>query len=497
MVKVMLINPPQKCFNQSFGFDIYFPLGLLSIAAIIRNVCDVKIFDCLITDAEIKKTKEFTLYGTPFEKITTAIKNFNPDIVAISIPFSTQSENAKIISNICKTINPNIIVVFGGPDPSIRYRSLLEEGSCDFCVIGEGEKTFFEFVKNVHSKSSLRRIKGLAYRMNNKIYYKAREFLDNLDELPLPAYDLINVRDYLKNKRLYINRSYIHKNSISIITSRGCPYNCVFCSIKLHMGQKFRYHSPDYVIKHLRFCIEKYGITSFHFEDDNISLNRPRFEQILDKIIKNKLKIKWDTPNGIRADSLDFDLLKKIKKSGCKELKIAVESGNQHVLNHIIKKNSSLSHAIKVIKYCKQLRIRVSSFYVIGFPGESIRNMKETIDLALKLLRVYDAIPLLVIATPLYGTELYEICIKKGLINKCLTEKELINATPLWGNPLISTKDFSKDDIKSLIHDYSLKVKKELIIYDIKHPIYAFASFKRMLNNPALKTFLISSFKKN
>jgi len=462
MVRVLLINPPQKYFEQSLGFNVYFPIGLLYIGAMIKDICEVKILDCLITDFKIKKTKNFILYGTPFEKIRTIIRNFNPDIVGVTVPFSAQSSNSEEIGRLCKQIDPNITVVFGGPDPSVRYQHFLKNDSCDFCVVGEGEKTFFEFVKNFHSKSSLKNIGGLACNTTEGIQYRPREFLEILDEIPLPAYELINFKDYLGNPYLYISRSGINpKKSISVITSRGCPYDCVFCSIKLHMGKKYRYHSPNYVIKHLKLLIERYGISTFHFEDDNISLNKSRFEQILDKIIENDLKIHWDIPNGIRTDTLDFDLLKKIKKSGCKHLTIAIESGNQHVLSAIIKKNTSLDYMIKVIEYCKQLRIRLSSFYVIGFPGETIENIKETLDLSLKLYKSYNVSPNTLVATPLYGTELYDTCVKEKIIDSDLTDEDLSIATQSYGNPLITTKEFSKDDIKNLMREYELKFEKE------------------------------------
>jgi magnesium-protoporphyrin IX monomethyl ester (oxidative) cyclase len=487
MTKVLLINPPRKDYSQAAGFVSYFPLGLLSIAALIKDICEVKILDCLITNFTIKKTDDFALYGMPLEKIRNAIKDFNPNVVGISIPFSAQTSVSSKICKICKEIDSNILVVFGGPDVSVRYKLLLEETQCDFCVIGEGEKTFYEFIKKLNFGASLKDIKGLAYKTNGLIQYKPRAFLENLDELPFPAYNLIDVQAYLANKYLYKDRSEL-KHSISVITSRGCPFNCIFCSIKLHMGKRYRYHSPDYIIRHLRFLIESYGITNFHFEDDNISLNKTRFEQILDKIIEFKMGISWDAPNGIRADTLDSNLLKKIKKSGGKHLMIAVESGNQHILNDVIKKHTSLNCIINVIRYCKFLKISVGAFYVIGFPGETVKNMEETINLALELFEKFDVFPCLLIATPLYGTELYEICAEKGFIKEDLTDKDFAMATKFYGNPLIATNDFSREDVKKLIHSYLPKFERNMIAYSFRHPVHAFNKIKNKL--PVIGRFL-------
>ncbi|MDD5174093.1 MAG: cobalamin-dependent protein [Candidatus Omnitrophica bacterium] len=480
MTKVLLINPFVKEYDLSGGIITYIPIGLLSLASAIRGICDLKILDCLRDSCETRRTRDFILYGTPVERIKEIIRDFSPDIVGISIPFSAQSDNAKTICGICKELDPKITVVFGGPDASVNYSRLLKETLCDFCVVGEGEETFFEFVKKFNSGSSLESIEGLAYKKDGKIYYKPREFLCELDKLPFPAYDLIDIKAYLRDKNLYRDRSII-KNSISMVTSRGCPFDCVFCSIRKHMGHVYRYHSPDYVIRHLRFIIKNYGITNFHFEDDNISLDKKRFEKILDGIIENGFKLQWDVPNGLRADTLDFNLLKKIKRSGCKKLTIAIESGNQNVLDNIIKKRLSLDYVIDVVKNCKKLRILASSFYVIGFPGESIKNMKETLGLALRLLKEYDILPCLLIATPLYGTELYEICEKNGYIKKDLTDKDFATGTQVYGNPLISTKDFTGEDVKNLARDYLSTLKKELIIYAFKHPLFLFKKIREKI----------------
>lgn len=475
MSKVMLINPPVRIYDSSSEFTAYFPIGLLSIAAFLKNICELKIFDCLITDFEIKKTKDFTLYGTPFEKIKSAIKDFNPDIIGISIPFSTQADNARAVCRIAREAKPDALIVFGGPDASVRYESLLKEEPCDFCVIAEGEESFFEFVKRFSSNLPLTDIPGVAYKREEAIQYKPRKFLQDLDKLPFPAYELIDVGDYLRNKYLYGNRTIL-KESITIITSRGCPFSCVFCSIRLHMGRGYRYHSPDYVIRHIKFLMENYGITNFHFEDDNISLNKERFAEIIDKIIEDGLRIKWDTPNGLRADTLDYDLLKKMKQAGCAELTIGIESGSQRVLNTIIKKNTSLDYMLEMVKYCRELKIKTSAFYVIGFPGESLEEMKKTINLAMELYRRYDAFPVLHFATPLYGTELYNTCIKNGFMEKGLTGKDFAAAIQPFGEPLISTNDFSREDIKKLGRDfllrlYFMRLTKGLIFDAVKHPL--------------------------
>jgi magnesium-protoporphyrin IX monomethyl ester (oxidative) cyclase len=475
---VLLINPPQTYCRGSADYRAYFPIGLMNIAAMIRDICDIEIFDCLASDFKTRKDDEVN-YGTSPEEIRKVIAEKKPDVVGISVPFTSQYRNAELVAVIAKEVDPKIITVFGGPDPSVRFKSILENQYCDYCVIGEGEQTFYEFVKNFSSPQSSAKIKGLAYKRNGIIQYEPRPFNTNLDALPFPAFDLVDVNQYLQNKYLYWHRSNcnICENSISIITSRGCPYSCVFCSIKLHMGQKYRSHSPEYVIKLLRLCINKYGITNFHFEDDNLSFDKRRFEAILDCIIKENLEIQWDTPNGVRVDSLNYNILEKMKQSGCKQITLAIESGNQRVLNEVIKKKTKLEYMIDIVKCCKKLKISANAFYVIGFPGETISEMKDTTNLALKLYRDYDLFPFLMVATPLYGTELYEICIRNHFIKGNPTLEELY-ATQMRGNPMISTPDFSQEDIRQVLNEYNKSLLTETLQYSLKHPRYLFEELK-------------------
>ena len=468
MVKVLLINPPQTFYDGTIGRTIYFPLGLMYLAAVVRDICSVEIFDCLASDYEARDGNVVT-YGASSEEIKKLIAEKKPDIVGISVPFTSQYRNAERVAKLAKEVNPTITTVFGGPDPSVRFQDILENDYCDFCVAGEGELTFREFIENFAS-SSFEDIKGLAYKHNGVVHYEPRPFNTDLDALPFPAFDLIDMNNYLENENLYRNRSKVYKRSMSVITSRGCPYGCVFCSIRLHMGQKYRSHSPEYVMKLLRLCIDKYGITNFHFEDDNVSFDKKRFETILDSIIKENLHIQWDTPNGVRIDSLNYDILKKMKESGCVQVTLAIESGNQRVLNDVIKKKTRLDYILEIVKYCKELKISANAFYVIGFPGETLGEMKDTTDLALKLYKDYDLLPHLMVATPLYGTELYEICVRDKLLKGNPTFEELSIATQITGNPMISTSDFSIEDIRRVIDEFTNDLAKEQARKLLKQP---------------------------
>ena len=470
MIKVLLINPPATHYKGSLNFEIHLPIGLMYVAAMVRDVCNVEIFDSLVFDFETRKDNAI-IYGAPPEEIRKVIEEKKPDVVGISVHATPQYRNAELVARIAKEVNPKIVTVFGGPDPSVRFESILKSQYCDYCIIGDGEETFREFIINFSLPSVLEKIKGVACKRDGIVHYEPRLFNTNLDGLPFPAFDIVDLNSYLKNKKLYRNRSQICENSVSIITSRGCPNRCVFCSVRLHMGQKYRVHSPEYVVKLLRLCVDKYGISNFHFEDDNLTWDKERFERILDLIIEENLKIKWDTPNGVRVDSLDHNLLRKMKQSGCIHLAIAIESGNQRVLDEVIHKRLNLEYVIEIAKYCKELEISAHAFYVIGFPGETINEINDTTNLAFELYRKYNISPYIMVATPLYGTDLYEICIRDKLIKNEPTSEELSVAMQSWGDPMISTPEFSREAIIRILGNNKKRLWVEKELHLLNHPL--------------------------
>jgi magnesium-protoporphyrin IX monomethyl ester (oxidative) cyclase len=487
MTRVLLINPFLRQYDLGGSAATFLPIGLLSIAANIRDGCEVKILDCLITEPETVRKSDHTLFGMPLEKVEQRVREFRPDIIGISIPFSHQAENAKIIASACKRIRPEAAVLFGGANVTVNYESLLRESKADFCVVGEGEETFREFVARISAGQDAETIAGLASRGREGIRFRARTPIENLDSLPFPAYDLVDMAAYLKDKNLYRDRGVVPK-AVSMITSRGCPFRCVFCYAPLHMGRKYRAHSPEYVLKHIRFLKERYGVSNFLFEDDNMSLDRVRFEKILDGIIENGLDIRWDSPNGIRVDTLDAGLIKKIKKSGCGQLMVAIESGSQRVLDHVIKKGLMLDEAMKVLRAAREEGVFVRAFYSFGYPGETLKEMEETTGLAIRLLREYDVLPYVFVATPFPGTELYRIAMQNGFIKKEPSEKDLASCLLIYGQPLIGTEVFGVDDVKRLASDYLSRLKKEIILYGTRHPFFLFKILKGKL--PILKRYI-------
>jgi anaerobic magnesium-protoporphyrin IX monomethyl ester cyclase len=457
-MRVCLINPGRTYYEKSSSVsnvDIGLPLGIMYLASFLeKKNHDVKIIDSLVMDEAVLETIDNSRrrYGAPLKIIKSEVEKFKPNIIGVSNLFSSQIIDAVETTKAMREIYPTIPLVIGGPHVTVKGKEFMKKNKhIDFALLGEAENSFSDLLYHIDGKKNITDIDGIIYRKNdNIIENKKLRFIKNLDDLPFPAYHLVDMEKYLSlsEKGIY-SRSIDEERSISIITSRGCPYNCIFCSIHCHMGKEWRPHSAQYVIDHIKHVVNKYKIKHIHFEDDNLTLDLKRCGKILDGIIENNLNIKWDTPNGVRADRFNEEIALKMKKSGCTKLTMGVESGDQSVLDNIIQKNLKLENAIKMARICKKFNIPLSAFYVIGFPGERKENIEKTIKFALMLQRKYNVMQGgAFYATPLYGTRLYNICKENSYLTKEITPQALSEATAAYGTSLIKTEDFSPEYLK-------------------------------------------------
>jgi magnesium-protoporphyrin IX monomethyl ester (oxidative) cyclase len=480
-MKILLINPPQTFYEKSNSVEGNLPLGLLYVAGVLERAgYSVSVLDAFFADSACRTVSEGVVeVGMTYEDIKFEIEKRKPDIVGISNPFSTQIDHAKRVADLVKEVDSGIFTVVGGPHVSVVPKAFLEQTlSVDAVVMGEGEYTMLDLARAFEGKKALSEVEGIAYRHNGTVTVNhPRQFLKNLDELPYPAYHLVNMTAYLNPNK--IKYRSLKPKSLPIITSRGCPYNCSFCSIHLHMGKTFRAHSPEYVADHIQFVMEKYGVKNVFFEDDNLTFDMKRMDAICDKILERKLRFQWETPNGVRADRISFVLLKKMKKTGCRSIVFGVESGDQWVSDNIVHKDLKLEDIVCAAKMCQHLRLKCSMFFIIGFPGETKKSMMQTADFALKLKKDYDVGMRLFVATPLFGTKLYDECVEKGCLKHDLTSRALAEVRQASGKPLIETKDFSVEDVKG-ISAYALqKYKKLALIKTIKNPAKLFKILKK------------------
>lgn len=487
-MKILLIKPQRTIPTNFRGVGRIYPsVGLGYIAACLEKAGhEVKILDAVMENwMKINRREDGLKYiGMSYEELKERIKSESPDIVGIT-GLSVDAINSRNIANVVKSANKDIKVVVGGCHFSVTYNDEINNENIDFICIGEGEITIVELVKALEGKMKLKDVKGLVWKKDGKtIVNESRPFIQNLDELPFPAFHLMNMEKYFKLCGYMQGSHLIPDRHFSIITSRSCPYACIFCSVRTIMGRGFRPRSPENVIKEMELMADKYKVKLLSIEDDNLTFDKKRAEKIFDLMIERGLnkKMKWDTPNGVRADTLDENLLRKMKESGAIRIWISPESGSQKVVDNIIGKKLDLNVVENVVKICQKIGLKISCFFMVGLPGETKEDIEKTITFA-ERLRSYGATPLCAIVRPTFGTDLYKICKEKGFLIK---DKEDLERTlvSFEHEGLIKTDEFTPEELdvyakrvrgkneeselRELIRNYPLYIIKLLLI----HPIF-------------------------
>lgn len=411
--KILLIHPPMNKHKTQAKW-VSPPLGLAYIAAVLEKKYEVRILDASIEgyDTEVQIDDERIRYGLPFDSIKKEIEGFSPDIVGVSCPFSTLSKNAHEILRVTKEADKSIVTIMGGAHPSGVPEEVMQDKNIDFIVIGEGERTIQKLIEKIEKGKGFSKLDGIGYKENGEIRIIPKtRYIDDIDELPFPARHLMPMEKYFKIKVSHVEPKKTPYTTV--ITSRGCPGRCVFCSIHTVWGRKFRGRSPANVLDEIEHLVSEYGVREIHFGDDNLTFDKKRAKKIFDGIVERRLDITWATPNGIALWRLDKELLVKMKKSGCHSLNLAIESGDEEVLRHIIKKPLRLEKVKELVGTINELGISTYGFFVIGMPGETKHQIKKTIDFAYSL-DIDDAG--FFMATPYPGTELYSICKERGYL---------------------------------------------------------------------------------
>lgn len=485
-MKLCLINPPWTTVEgYEDSIRVPFPLGLAYIASYLqKHGIEVKIIDALAEGWRVRHLEENGIIrvGMPLRQITDIVLRFSPDAVGISCMFTSQSNNLHEVASAVKSELPDIPVIAGGAHASSAPEMVLRDSNIDCVVQGEGEYTMLDLMHHFEGRFDISEIKGIHYRHGGKIAFSgARQPITDLDSLPLPAYELLHMDEYFKSGEAGLApRSAIRKKWMSVITSRGCPYRCNFCSVNLVFGRMWRARSPNNVLDELEYLTEKYGVKHIFFEDDNLTFDTARAEAIFNGIIERGIDITWETPNGIRADRLTRSLVDTMKKSGCVGLTIAVESGDQDFLYNTIKKNMDLGKLEDAVKIIRDRRIDLSAFYIIGIPGETEKTVTKTINFSRKLARK-GVRPYFNIAVPLLGTEMYRDAKAKGYLIK--EEPKPIDYLMAMQKPLLRTEDYDPEKLLVWRKNAMQLAALELVIHN-PSSLLASETFLRLKKEP-------------
>ena len=471
-MRVCLINPP-RIQPRAWGKpNVFPPIVLASVAAVLEKKHAASIIDAPTEGwrdiTELDETKYRV--GLSDQTIAQRVKQWNPDVVIMEIPFSGWSTTAFSVIHAVKSVNKKIVTVLMGQHPSARAETCLSDPDVDFVVVGEPENTVFELVEALESgKQDFSDIDGLVFLQNGKpTHTKPRAIIADLDSLPFPARHLLPMKVYNEAVKENPLRGEISKAWTIMTTSRGCPYSCVFCTNFIVWGRQWRGRSPKNVVDELESVIKIYGVKQVDFYDENMTLDKKRMADICDQIVKRGLHIEWFTPNGIRADTLDETLLRKMKRAGCKKIRVAPESGVQRVVNDVIGKSLDLKAVERAVTLCKKVGIKVGCFFVLGLIGETKADIEETIKFAYKLRSLGADSLIFSIAMPIYGTALYEQAKQGGYLREGFCDYALA-AT----EPLIETPEFTAQDLQVLCMRANMvnpTFTKAKIARAIRHP---------------------------
>lgn len=381
--KILLIDPPQNDYHK--GMEKRYPSGALIL---IGTMChnqghDVKIVDMTVNDVDISKLKSI-------------IASFKPNIVGITMN-TFQTKFARKVAIAVKEVDENILTIVGGPHPSSMGFKIFDDfPQVDISVLGEGEFTFLEIVEGRNFEN----IKGICYK--GKIN-EPRQFAENLDYIPLPNLDLVDISKYTG---VFTG----NQKSMYIMASRGCPSHCIYCN-KSVFGHKVRYRKPSKVVEEVKWLHEQYGISAIYFQDDTFNLNRKWIDEILNLIIDNKLneKISFVAPFRANKNLVDKELLHLAKDAGFEQISFGVESGNQEMLNRM-KKGLNISDIKRAFKLTNEIGLKPFAFLMIGLPGENENTIRDTLNLR-RELKSSSGFSL---AIPFPNTKFEEIVKEKG-----------------------------------------------------------------------------------
>ena len=455
-MKVAIINPPApndekyiregRCEQRASSFQyLMVPISLPSIAALLRQKgFEVKLIDCIAEELSA-------------EAAIRQIFHFKPKLVILNFSTATFSADKNFALELKKTLPRTHLAGIGVHVSTLPEETLIET-ALDSIIRGEPEMTALDLAENLRGKERLRYVKGLSYRGNPTfVHNPARPWIENLDALPFPA------RDLLKNERYKMpvfNRPYT-----LVITARGCPNNCSFCTANLYYGTKIRKRSPENVLDEVEEILKVHKIRDITFWADTFTFDRHYVLKICQEIKERGLKFRWMA--NARVDRVDPEMLKEMASTGCQIISYGVESGVQKILNHI-GKNITLKQIRQAFCWTRQAGIESAAHIIFGLPGETEETIKQTIKFVKEInpdyIQFYSAIPF-------PGTRFYEEAAKKG-----------------W----ITSKDWSDYELgKNIISTPKLPVerlaywRKRAYLQFYLRPAYIWGRLKKFVKKPA------------
>ncbi len=447
MFKVALINPAQSTkYPQP-------PMGLALIAAVLQR----EGYQVTVLDANALRLQPEDM----------ALLVTDADVVGLTAMTPTVSA-AISIAHYLKRAKPDLTIVLGGAHATLLPEETLAAApEIDIIIRGEGEETIIELLRALEYKQPLDNVSGISYRRDGKVISTAaRSTTIDLDSLPFLAYHLLPRRRYKPHPPH--GRAFPFA---AIITSRGCPYRCSYCS-KPIFGDKFRGQSPERVVDEVAYYQEKFGIKELAFYDDVFTLNKKRAYAIADEILKRGLKICWTCET--RVNLVDKELLRHMKQAGCYAIAYGIESASPEILD-ILNKDITLEQVEEAVGITREVGLQTIGYFMIGSPGEGPETISQTIQFAKRLKLDFAQFA---VTTPFPGTELYNLYLKNSG-NDIPWENFVYEGTGSKITPVFETNGLSRTDLRY----WTRKAYKEFYL----RPSYLWQRIRRLTSIGDLK----------
>jgi radical SAM superfamily enzyme YgiQ (UPF0313 family) len=466
-IQTLLVNLPISSYIANKEYKV--PPSVLYLAAYLKHAGE----EVTVLDLNIYKPWEKNCDHPEdecFEILLSAIEETKPQLIGFGCIFSGFFPIVWKFSSFVKERFPGIKIVTGGMHPTIFAKEILQHCPViDYIVIGEGEKQLLELVtclkNDIPDVSTIEN--GFAYKNGEQVIVKQQlTFIDHLDDIPFPAYELVDFSKYEFDTSRWVNPKKLKfKVSVPIISSRSCPNQCNFCSMFLVMGKKFRYRSAKNVVDEIELLYRENGINHFNFMDDNFTFMKQRTLDICNEIVRRNLNIQFETLGGLMGSKIDQDIVDALAGAGWVRGAIAIESGSDYIRNIVMGKKLTREKIFEIIELVRKYPyIYLRAAFIIGMPEDTHETLMDTYNM-LEKLDIDQVFANNVVPFP--GTKLYEQCVRDDLMID-------VNISELWNESSLYSH---QDNKRFFVKPYKLSLE------DLQHYRQMFDGIEDRINN--------------